>query len=340
MNINVTSTMKYINLEGLSTAQIIQKYDELLFQRENIINQLSIQLNESQGKYIEISEKINSLTSRNKELNENKIKCDKALNQQRTDKDLLFIKLNNLMNENDKLKNIISGKKEFIPQQINSNIKEKNNEIKKIKKENKLYESLKPDINIKEQKNNNNINNNIIKKKNESPKKKENIDNTKKNLIIEKKEEKDVLKNNEIKKNEIINTKQEKNDEIILNKENKEKINEEKQGEKKEEQNNDSKKEEKKEDNQINDDKINEEKNLNKNELKNEEKKEEEKKEENNENKIVENDEEKKESNSEKKVIVINPDDYLNRKKKKKKHGKGSGKKLLSEKISYEPVFK
>ena len=155
MNINVTSTMKYINLDGLSTAQIIQKYDELLFQRENIINQLSIQLNESQGKYIEVSERINSLTSRNKELNENKIKCDKALNQQRTDKDLLFIKLNNLMNENDKLKNIISGKKEFIPQLITNNIKEKNSEPKKIKKENKtLYESLKPEINNKEQKNN------------------------------------------------------------------------------------------------------------------------------------------------------------------------------------------
>ena len=44
-------------------------------------------------------------------------------------------------------------------------------------------------------------------------------------------------------------------------------------------------------------------------------------------------------SNSEKKVITINPEDYLNRKKKKKKHNKGS-KKLLSEKISYDPVFK
>ena len=43
----MTSTMKYINLEGLSTSQIIQKYEELLFQREKILNQLSIQLNEN-----------------------------------------------------------------------------------------------------------------------------------------------------------------------------------------------------------------------------------------------------------------------------------------------------
>ena len=245
MNINVTSSMKYINLDGLTTAQIIQKYDELLFQRENILNQLSIQLNESQEKYIEVSEKINLLTNRNKELNENKIKCDKALKKQRTDKDLLFIKLNNLMNENDKLKNIISGKKEFIPQQINANNnKEKNNEIKKIKKDKTLYESLKPEIN-KEQKNNvilnNNKNNNIdiIKNKNESPKNKEIID-FKKNDIKEKSEEKkeiiDKSKNIEII-NEINEIKIEKTEDKELNKENKE--------EKKEEEINNKTKEEK-----------------------------------------------------------------------------------------------
>ena len=346
MNINVTSSMKYINLDGLTTAQIIQKYDELLFQRENILNQLSIQLNESQEKYIEVSEKINLLTNRNKELNENKIKCDKALKKQRTDKDLLFIKLNNLMNENDKLKNIISGKKEFIPQQINANNnKEKNNEIKKIKKDKTLYESLKPEIN-KEQKNNvilnNNKNNNIdiIKNKNESPKNKEIID-IKTNDIKEKSEEKkeiiDKSKNIEII-NEINEIKIEKTEDKELNKENKE--------EKKEEEINNKTKEEKetilekKEKDKIKNDIINEEKASEVNEIKNEEKKEEEKKEENNKNKVVENEEEKKESTSEKKVIVINPEDYLNRKKKKKKHGKGGGKKLLSEKISYEPVFK
>ena len=196
MNINVTSTMKYINLDGLSTAQIIQKYDELLFQRENIINQLSIQLNESQGKYIEVSEKINSLTSRNKELNENKIKCDKALNQQRTDKDLLFIKLNNLISENDKLKNIIqNGGKEIKQHHVSNNIKEKNNENKTHKKENKnLYENLKSEIpkenNFNKKNNNIDINKNKINnfKKNELIKEKTNLNNDNKNTnnIIEK----------------------------------------------------------------------------------------------------------------------------------------------------------
>ena len=112
MHINITSSMKYIDLEGLTPLQIIQKYEELLFQRENIIQQLSTQLNESQQKYFEVSDAIEQLTKRNKELNEEKLKCDKTLNQQRTDKDLLFIKINNLITENDKLTNLIQGKKE------------------------------------------------------------------------------------------------------------------------------------------------------------------------------------------------------------------------------------
>ena len=125
----MSSSMKYINLEGLSVTQIIQKYEELLFQRENMINQLSIQLNEAREKYIDISDKINNLTSRHKELYENKLIIDKALNQQRTDKDLLFIKLNNLISENDKLKNIIQNGGKEIKQQI----KKKKKKKKKIK---------------------------------------------------------------------------------------------------------------------------------------------------------------------------------------------------------------
>ena len=112
MNINITSSMKYIDLEGLTPLQIIQKYEELLLQRENNIKLISAQLNDSQQKYFEVSEAIEQLTKRNKELNEEKLKCDKTLNQQRTDKDLLFIKLNNLISENDKLTNLIQGKKE------------------------------------------------------------------------------------------------------------------------------------------------------------------------------------------------------------------------------------
>ena len=278
MNTNTTSTitMKYINLDGLSTSQIIQKYEEILFKKENILNQLSIQLNESQEKYIEISDKIDLLTSRNKELNENKLKVDKALNQQRTDKDLLFIKLNNLITENDKLKNIISGKKEVKPIQNNNDIKEKNNNFKKNNKENKtLYESLKPE----KTKENNNINNKMnLSKKNESPKKKEILNNEKKINITEKinndnkSEGKKELNDNN--KNDIkneINIKKEKVEEIKINKENNEKNKDENKDDKIEEnifekkevkKEEISEKKEEKENNEnkniIKDDKINE----------------------------------------------------------------------------------
>ena len=130
----MTSSMKYINLEGLTPLQIIQKYEELLLQRENIIQQLSIQLNDSQQKYIEISETIELLSNKNKELNETKLKCDKTLNQQRTDKDLLFIKLNNLISENDKLKYLLQGKKETKETSPAQKEKDKNNDIHKREK--------------------------------------------------------------------------------------------------------------------------------------------------------------------------------------------------------------
>ena len=145
MNINITSSMKYIDLEGFTPLQIIQKYEEMLFQRENIIQQLSNQLNDSQQKYIEVSETIETLANKNKELNEIKLKCDKTLNQQRTDKDLLFIKLNNLISENDKLTNIISGKKEEKPNFSKKHEKNKKKE-KEIKKENPINNNMRLEL--------------------------------------------------------------------------------------------------------------------------------------------------------------------------------------------------
>ena len=366
MNINMTSTMKYINLEGLSTSQIIQKYEELLYQREKIINQLSVQLNESQEKYIEISDTINLLTNRYKELNDNKLKCDKALNQQRTDKDLLFIKLTNLIAENDKLKNIIqNGGKEVKPKEIIINNKDKNIDVKKNKKENKsLYENLKPEIT----KDNMNKNNNYLNKRNNNNivnlddinTKEENIKFENKIEVKERNKENEINKNNEekkeikekikndVQKDEIMIKKEEKEEDI--KKENNEEIKEMKKEEEKKNDKNEEKIEEisenKKEEIKIKENEIvekveevHEEKDLDNNkngEIKTDENTEEDKKEEN----IVDEDLEIKNiSKSEKKITIINPDDYLNRKKRKKKHNKGS-KKLLSEKITYEPVFK
>ena len=303
----MTSSMKYINLEGLTPLQIIQKYEELLLQRENIIQQLSIQLNDSQQKYIEISETIEILSNKNKELSETKLKCDKTLNQQRTDKDLLFIKLNNLISENDKLTNLISGKKEDIQPTLNINKKQEKNKYKEKetnKKENQIKNNNNMRLELKKQ------DAKIIQKKIEI--------NKKEDIKKENKKEDNIIstKINDNKKEEIKNEKKEdkkneKNIETInINNEIKEENNKEKKEEKKEEIKNEEKKDDKNED-------------------KKEDKKEDEK-----------NDKDEKDGNksqSEKKIITINPEEYLAKRKKKKHTG---GKKLLSEKISYDPVFK
>ena len=286
MNINITSSMKYIHLEGLTSLQIIQKYEELLFQRESIIAQLSTQLNDSQQKYLEISDTIEQLTKRNKELNEEKLKCDKILNQQRLDKDLLFIKLNNLISENDKLTNIIQGKKDSRQATPSSSStlqkKDKNKDINKKQ-------------NITTTNNNNSLRLELKKEdtkieKSENNKKEEKQKKDEKNEQIEKGNEKNEI--NEQKKNIDNNI----NINNVIN-------------EKKEE-----KKEDKKEDK--------------KEEIKSEDKKE--------DKKINENVKEEIKSQSEKRIITVNPEEYLAKRKKKHK----GGRKLMSEKISYDPVFK
>jgi len=283
----MNSSMKYINLEGLTPLQIIQKYEELLLQRENIIKLLSNQLNDSQQKYIEVSETIDLLTTKNKELNEEKLKLDKTLNQQRTDKDLLFIKLNNLISENDKLKNLIQGKKEIKVPSPAQKEKDKNKDIHK--RENK-----------------NSINNNESK-----------------NIRLElKKEETINTKDNKAPKDFNENKKED-------NKDNNKDDNKEKEKEKKEEEIKDEKNIENMNINNV----IKEEKEKDKIEDKKEDDKNDKKEDQKEENK---NNENEIKSKSEKKIITINPEEYLAKRRKKHK----GGRKLKSEKITYDPVFK
>jgi len=287
----MNSSMKYINLEGLTPLQIIQKYEELLLQRENIIKLLSNQLNDSQQKYIEVSETIDLLTTKNKELNEEKLKLDKTLNQQRTDKDLLFIKLNNLISENDKLKNLIQGKKETKVPSPAQKEKDKNKDIHK--RENK-----------------NTINNNESK-----------------NIRLElKKEEIITTKDNKTQKNLNENKKEDNKDN---NKDDNKEKEKEKQKEKKEEEIKDEKNIENMNINNV----IKEEKEKEKTEDKKEDDKNDKKEDQKEENK---NNENEIKSKSEKKIITINPEEYLAKRRKKHK----GGRKLKSEKITYDPVFK
>ena len=328
----MNSSMRYIDLEGLSPSQIIQKYEELLFQRENILKSLSNQLNESQAKYIEVSETIEQLSNRNKELNEMKLKCDKTLKQQRTDKDLLFIKLNNLISENDKLTNPPKEKK--LPKPSNPPIpitkkKEKDSKDNIINNSNNLRLELKREE----------INKEPTPKKEKEINKKEAIKIQNDNKPPQEQKEIKKVSNGEKKDNENLT-----DEKIVIEDKEKEKGEEKKEEEKKSENEKDVKdkiEEKGEQKNEIKDEQKNESKDEDKKEEKEEEKnesKEEDKKE--NDNKINENEEEENKSKSEKKVIVVNPEEYLNRRKKKKHNKNKNSKKLLSEKISYEPVFK
>ena len=288
----MNSSMKYINLEGLTPLQIIQKYEELLLQRENIIKQLSNQLNDSQQKYIEVSETIDLLTTKNKELNEKKLKLDKTLNQQRTDKDLLFIKLNNLISENDKLKNLITGKKETKVPSPAQKGKDKNKDTQKRESKNTINNNESKNIRLELKKEEITITkDNKAQKDSNENKKEDNKDNNK-----DKEKDKELEKDKEKKEEEI---KDEKNIENMnINNVIKEENEKEKPEDKKEDDKKD-KKEDQKEENK------------------------------NNENQEIK-------SKSEKKIITINPEEYLAKRKKKHK----GGRKLKSEKITYEPVFK
>ena len=290
MDIEMNSSMKYINLEGLTPLQIIQKYEELLLQRENIIKQLSNQLNDSQQKYIEVSETIDLLTTKNKELNEKKLKLDKTLNQQRTDKDLLFIKLNNLISENDKLKNLIAGKKETKVPSPAQKGKDKNKDTQKRESKNTINNNESKNIRLELKKEEITITKDSkVQKDSNENKKEDNKDNNK---------DKQKDKENEKEKKEV-EIKDEKN---IENMNINNVIKEEKEKEKPEDKKEDDKKDKK------------------------EDQKEENK---NNESQEIK-------SKSEKKIITINPEEYLAKRKKKHK----GGRKLKSEKITYEPVFK
>ena len=189
----MNSSMKYINLEGLTPLQIIQKYEELLLQRENIIKQLSNQLNDSQQKYIEVSETIDLLTTKNKELNEKKLKLDKTLNQQRTDKDLLFIKLNNLISENDKLKNLITGKKETKVPSPAQKGKDKNKDTQKSESKNTINNNESKNIRLELKKEEIIItkDSKAQKDSNENKKEDNNDNNKEKDKEIEKEKEKE-----------------------------------------------------------------------------------------------------------------------------------------------------
>ena len=104
----ISSSMKYINLEGLSKEQIIDKYEQLLFQREKHYKELVLQMGETNQKYIEVQDKVDELSAVNESLKKDIDKTDKLIEQEQISKDIWFIKLNNLIKDYDNMKEKIN----------------------------------------------------------------------------------------------------------------------------------------------------------------------------------------------------------------------------------------
>ena len=140
INPNLNSSMKYFSFDGMSKSQIIDKYEELLFQRENQITDISLQLGNLHTKNQELTNKIKNILSLKKNYDERIITAEKKINNERNNKEIMYIKLNNLMKENDNLEKVKNGEFKF---------EEKKNKKKKKKDEqgNKIFS--KSDMEIK-----------------------------------------------------------------------------------------------------------------------------------------------------------------------------------------------
>ena len=130
INNNLSSSMKYINLEGLSKEQISDKYEQLLFQREKHYKDLVTEIGTTNKKYFTIQEKVDILLKENEELSIHLVKSESQIQQEMVSKEVMYIKLTNLVKEHDKLKQMILGnlteQNKNLNDKINKN-KENNN---------------------------------------------------------------------------------------------------------------------------------------------------------------------------------------------------------------------
>ena len=254
INPNLNSSMKYFSFDGMSKSQIIDKYEELLFQRENQITDISLQLGNLHTKNQELTNKINNILSLKKNYDERIITAEKKINNERNNKEIMYIKLNNLMKENDNLEKVKNGefkfeekknkKKKKKDEQGNKIFSKSDMEIKPIglylkdlNKEEEKMDKSKTLINLNEDSNKNiNIIKEIQDEKNDNNNKEENlnIENIEKNNKIE------DNKNNEINKNE--DKKIENNENLSLKKSKTLNLNEEEKKKKKKHKKNKDKK--------------------------------------------------------------------------------------------------
>lgn len=107
------SSLQKIDFSSYSKEKVMEKYEEILIQRERHILELSKELGELNEKNSKANDRISYLENENKILNNKMIKKDNLLKQELTDKEIMFIKLQNLEKENDMLHERVNNFKGF-----------------------------------------------------------------------------------------------------------------------------------------------------------------------------------------------------------------------------------
>ena len=179
------SSLKYNKFNGLTSEEIIKKYENVLFSREKQFNELSNEINKLTQTIQNLVEKKNKSKYNNDKLKEILENNEKILKQELSNKEVAFMKLTDLEHKYDdlqiKIEDIINKQnalaetkekevndenkklKDKSPQKINEG--KENNYIKKEEKKEKkeIKDEIKDEINIEEEGDNlNKIN--IIKK--------------------------------------------------------------------------------------------------------------------------------------------------------------------------------
>lgn len=101
---SIRSSMKYHDLSKMEENEILERYKELINQRETQLKYLHAQLDESREKSIEVNDQLHQESSFNKGLSDQLMVVESEINKCLTEKEILYIKFSGLMTENDKLK--------------------------------------------------------------------------------------------------------------------------------------------------------------------------------------------------------------------------------------------
>ena len=207
----VPSSLKNNQFKGLTSAQIINKYEDVLLSREKQFFELSNEITKLTQTIQNLVEKKNKSKYSNDKLKEILEKNQKILKQELSNKEIAFMKLTELEHKYDDLQNkiddIINKQNALVELKERNEDEEYRNVIlpnKNVEEENNIINSnYNEEEKIKEETKENN--NNIKEVKNENIRENKNMDN---NIIQKEKNDSKKIETQEKKSNTYISAKE------------------------------------------------------------------------------------------------------------------------------------